>query len=224
MSTIVSACGYCEAREQTFDVLAPEMQAESAIMFGARCRHCRKVSNFTVTSGIGSIHSTRDALNKNDDATKAILIKERVPLAQDPAAPAHVPSEVAKSYIQAEKLIKSKDMSEPAAVMYGRTVELALEKVAQMRSTPLAGSTLVKRIDDAAAKNLLPNDLAEWAHEVRQLRNDGAHVNAVNHNEVLELQGFVELLLRYLFTLPGIMADRRLKKTTPVVSSSEAAA
>jgi hypothetical protein len=211
MSTLVTLCGFCNSKDQTFDVVSYELTGTGFVILGLRCRKCRKVSCGTATSSNDN-HTLLNTLKSEQDVTKYLTMREQVPLPHAPKAPQHVPTEVAKAYVQAEKLVGSADMAEPAAVMYGRTVELALTEASNLKGTALSGSTLVKRIDDAAAKHLLPADLAEWSHEVRQLRNDGAHVNPVDHAEVLELQGFVELLLRYLFTLPGIMADRRLKK------------
>ena len=219
MSTIVNTCGFCEAADQTFDIVSHEVYQQYMVIVGARCRRCRQISCLTVDSPVGNIAAVREALGKNDDATSAINVRYRSPRLKEPEAPPHTPSEVSRAFVQAEKLSKSKEMAEPAAVMYGRTVELALEKAAHLKSITLTGNTLVKRIDDAASKHLLPADLAEWSHEVRQLRNDGAHVTDVKHEEVLELQGFVELLLRYLFTLPGVMSERRLKKANAAASA-----
>lgn len=211
MSTLVTLCGFCASKDQTFDVVSHELSGGASCILGIRCRKCRKVSCGTATFSRDS-HSIAGVLQSDHDVSRYLAIREQVPLPQTPKAPLHVPADVAKAYVQAEKLVESPDMAEPAAVMYGRTVEIALAQASNLKGIPLTGNTLVKRIDDAAARNLLPADLAEWSHEVRQLRNDGAHVNQVDHAEVLELQGFVELLLRYLFTLPGMMADRRLKK------------
>lgn len=218
MATLVSVCGYCASKDQTFDVISYEAISQFGVVLGTKCRRCRKISCLLVEPRNGNASGLISGIPHLPDITSIIHIRERVPLVKDPSAPPHVPDDVAKAYVQAEKLVGAPDMAEPAAVMYGRTVELALSEASKMKGVPLAGTTLVKRIDDAAAKHLLPADLAEWSHEVRQLRNDGAHVNPVDHTEVLELQGFVELLLRYLFTLPGIMAERRLKKNGSPVS------
>jgi hypothetical protein len=212
MSTLVTLCGFCNSRDQTFDIVSHELTGNGIFVLGLRCRKCRRVSCALATSPTHDNHAAHQLLSREADATSAMRIREQTPLPHEPKAPKFVPTEVAKAFVQAEKLVGSPDMPEPAAVMYGRTVEIALSEASKIRGVALSGATLVKRIDDAAEKALLPKDLAEWSHEVRQLRNEGAHGVSVAHDEVLELQGFVELLLRYLFTLPGLMQERRLKK------------
>ncbi len=76
--------------------------------------------------------------------------------------------------------------------------------------------TLFERIDEAARQNKLTPSLAEWAHQIRLDGNDAAHDEEPFSKEDAErLQTFTELVLLYLFTLPGKLDEARAAATNP---------
>lgn len=211
--TLVFDCGHCDARDQTFDILSKEVQNVSTygsprqeLYLGVRCRRCRMVS--CVVSPWAYSSDLSHKLDHSQDLTSALFSRAYiVPSPRKPDIPLHTPDIVGRAFVQAEKQVKDPSMTESAAVMYGRTVETALKKVAESKGIEFKGTTLVRRIDEAADLNLIPRDLAEWAHKVRELRNEGAHGESVTQKSLMELRGFVDLLLRYLFTLPGTLKE-----------------
>lgn len=65
---------------------------------------------------------------------------------------------------------------------------------------------LVDRIDVAEKQGAMTKDMAQWAHRIRRLGNDAAHDDEpFSERDAAELRGFTDLLLRYLFTLPGML-------------------
>lgn len=214
MQTIVFNCGYCSAKSQTGDVqyngFVKETRHESLpiIILGVVCRRCSMISCLQCLNPNGGIAPN----NANLDLTVHLQLVRQTPELSEPEAPSHVPIVVARAFIQAQKQVADPTMSESAAVMYRRTVEQALTEAAQQRSMSLSGSNLKQRIDQAAKADLIPNSLAEWAHDVRELGNEGAHGHSVEAKDLAELAGFVELMLRYLFTFPGQLAERRARR------------
>ena len=80
-----------------------------------------------------------------------------------------LPSQIAKSYEAAQK-VKTID-SNAFAVLLGRVLDLVcIDKKAK-------GDSLFKRLKDIADKDIMPQQLAEMAHALRQLRNIGAHAD-----------------------------------------------
>ncbi len=97
------------------------------------------------------------------------------------------------------------------AVAAGRTLE------AVCKHEKAIGKTLAEKLDDLVKSDRIPRTLAEMAHQLRQIRNLGAHAT---EDEVTELDvpiilHFVEAILEYLYVAPAKIAavQARLTKT-----------
>ena len=119
------------------------------------------------------------------------------------SAPAHTPPNVARFFEQGmENLARNFDA---AGTMFRKALDIALKE-----SFPELHGTLMHRIDSAAATGILTADMAAWAHQIRRLGNDAAHeAEPFSENDAKDLHNFTDLILRYLFTLPGMLEDAR---------------
>ncbi|ARW48714.1 hypothetical protein S1001342_02415 [Acetobacter pasteurianus subsp. pasteurianus] len=64
--------------------------------------------------------------------------------------------------------------------------------------------SLNNRIDLLAAQRFLTPSLRDWAHGIRFITNEDVHTsNDVSAEEVTEIAEFTDMLLQYLFELPG---------------------
>ena len=73
---------------------------------------------------------------------------------------------------------------------------------------------LVDRIEKAAKQGELTPELAKWAHQIRIDGNDAAHEEKpFSEEDAKRLQTFTELVLIYLFMLPGMLAKVRDEQT-----------
>ena len=125
------------------------------------------------------------------------------PTPATPDAPEHLPPNVKQYFLEAATNVKAAPNA--AGAMFRKSVDVALKHVA-----PEATGTLVKRIDRAAKLGKLTPELEEWAHHVRLEGNDAAHdEDPFTVEEAEALHRFTELVLMYLFTLPGMLAERR---------------
>jgi len=94
-----------------------------------------------------------------------------------------------------------------AGAMIRKTLETALKA-----KFPESRGTLIKRIEAAEKDGALTRDMAQWAHQIRHLGNEAAHEEEpFSEDDAEDLRSFTDLLLRYLFTLPGMLEKARKK-------------
>ncbi|WBT07594.1 DUF4145 domain-containing protein [Brevundimonas vesicularis] len=128
------------------------------------------------------------------------------PAASAPRVPEFLPQTVERSFVQGETNLGLHDHDEAAATMFRRALDLALKD----RFPDLKGD-LNKKIIKLAQDHVIPQSLADWAHEVRVIGNDGAHdLEGCTHEDAVAARDFVDAVLRYLFSLPGMIEARRL--------------
>ena len=121
--------------------------------------------------------------------------------------PEYLPKRVAQRYSEALSNM-GRAAYESAGMMFRKTLELSLKTI-----RPDDDGNLYFRIDKAAEAGAITRDLAEWAHRVRLDGNDAAHEDTVpTAEDIRELKHFTELVLRYLFTLPGMLKRWSEKK------------
>lgn len=91
------------------------------------------------------------------------------------------------------------------AVGIGRMLE------AVCRDQGAAGKDLFEKLDDLVARGGLPKPLAEAAHELRKLRNLGAHDTEVEvaAEDVALIEALGEAILEYLYRAPAAVATVR---------------
>lgn len=70
---------------------------------------------------------------------------------------------------------------------------------------------LKAQIDELFDKNIITQDLKDWAHEVRYVGNDAAHPNDtdVDKNDAEEIIDLVESLCEVLYVAPAKAANRK---------------
>lgn len=120
-------------------------------------------------------------------------------------APENLPPAVEKAFLQGETNLALDGHEEPAATMYRRALDLALKT-----EFPELKGDLFKKIEKLAAENVIPQSLADWAHQVRGIGNDGAHdLDGCTQTDAEAARDFVDAVLRYLITLPEMIKRRR---------------
>ena len=75
-----------------------------------------------------------------------------------------------------------------------------------------ADGALFARIEGLASRGVLPQTLADWAHEVRLVGNTGAHFDPIEDvavDDAREMLGFLRELMHYLYVLPAELKRRR---------------
>jgi Domain of unknown function (DUF4145) len=131
------------------------------------------------------------------------------PVAPGPLIPEHLPHEVERVYLQAERNFPISGNEEAAGTMYRKALDVGLKNIA-----PSVNGTLKARIATLVQQNLLTPALGEWAEQIRLLGNEAAHeIDQPTRDEVEALRNFSDLVLRYLFTLPAMVTARKAPAT-----------
>lgn len=119
-----------------------------------------------------------------------------------PNVPEHIrglPKKISKAY-EASQKVKSID-SNAYAVLLGRVLDLVcIDKNAE-------GDSLYERLKDIAEKDIMPQQLADMAHGLRQLRNIGAHADLgeLTPAEVPILENLSKAILEYVYSAPALI-------------------
>ncbi len=110
-----------------------------------------------------------------------------------------LPENIEKSYSAAQK-IKNID-SNAFAVLLGRVLDLiCMDKHAE-------GDTLFSRLKNLADRGIMPQQLADMAHQLRQLRNIGAHADLgeLTVAEIPILEALIKAILEYVYSAPNLV-------------------
>lgn len=122
-----------------------------------------------------------------------------------PDAPDHLPPNVKEFFLEAAANVKTGPNA--AGAMLRKSIDVALKHM-----DPALTGKMIARIDKAAKSGKLTPELAKWAHHVRLEGNDAVHDDdPFTAEEAEALFEFTELVLMYLFTLPGMLKERRGK-------------
>jgi hypothetical protein len=119
--------------------------------------------------------------------------------------PKHWPPDVGHYWVEARRSIEGKNWT-AAALMARSAVQLVV------RAHGAKGKNLKEEIDDLAARALILPIMKEWAHEVRELGNEGTHpqpgTTGTNEKDAKDVVEFLSFLMTVMYNLPN-----RLKST-----------
>jgi hypothetical protein len=131
-------------------------------------------------------------------------------LKTDRKAPQHWPSQIGSAWEQAHKAIGTKSW-DAAAAMAGRALQAATR--GHFKAKP---GKLKSEIDELGERGILPTPMMEWAHEIRLLRNVGAHPDeegiAVDAKDARDIVEFMDYFLVYALNLPRQIADYKKRR------------
>jgi len=130
------------------------------------------------------------------------------PEAPGPLIPELLPPDVERVYLQAERNFPIAGNEEAAGTMYRKALDIGLKKI-----DPSQSGMLGPRIQKLSDAGKLTADIAVWSKTVKDVGNDAAHEEApITRDELVGLRSFTEMVLRYLFSLPGAVKKRRGEK------------
>jgi uncharacterized protein DUF4145 len=195
------------------------------------CPHCLRRGNFRIeyTSALPnpSLHKTMNfvVLKCNDCVMSCFVMwsasrsgaggmydyRVYPPcLKGDPEAPEHWPKQVGSAWEQAHKAINTKSW-DAAAAMAGRALQALTRGHFKAKH-----ATLEKEIEELGGKGILPVGMVEWAHEIRLLRNIGAHPDqyetSVDATDAKDIVEFLDYFIAYALNLPKQIADYKARR------------
>lgn len=117
------------------------------------------------------------------------------PEPQLPKAPQHLPDDIEKPFLRAQKLIAMPDdMFSEAGNVFRKTLERAIAHIA-----PNLNGTLNNKIDQLVAKDMLVPTMGKFAHAIRELGNEATHgKDDLSREEVTNLALFTDFFAVHL--------------------------
>ena len=206
MSVISTVCPHC-SRDVALSVVSTHAVRESSNEFDLFCicptcgRAC--VANVkSANSKAFNVQSMPKVIRSSEMLTINIEPKPRIP-----TSPEFVPDVVSNLYLQGEGSLLA-GRFDAAAMTLRRTLEVALK----LRWPGMSGS-LASRIDQLAELHEITPSLQAWAHSIRLDGNSATHeVDLVEALDAKNILDFTELFLMYVFTLPGMLDQRKMAK------------
>jgi hypothetical protein len=124
--------------------------------------------------------------------------------------PKYCPPDVGTYWVEAHRSIEGKNWT--AAALMARS---AIQLVARAHGG--TGASLKQEIDDLANKGLILPIMKEWAHEVRELANEGTHpqpgTTGTNERDAKDVVEFLTFLMTVMYRLPTEIDEYRRRKT-----------
>ena len=190
--------GYCE-----YHGLDKKRDLQFTVFF--TCGNCDKGVLVTVLCKSGS--AAPGSFHDNYMKSSSHIVEDTYPQKKVFAAPDHVPEDITYFYQQAVDNLKPGSW-DSAALMGGKVLETTFKT-----KFPEVTGKFYNRIETLANDHILIESMKEWAHEIRLVRNEAAHsTERIEEQDARDLMSFVEVLLMYIFTLPGMLANRRSRE------------
>jgi hypothetical protein len=207
----VDTCPHCLKHDVAMRVVQVVMAEAFRPNLYLCCPNCKLPS---CARGYSSTNlSAHDMLSRDSNTQDLkVTIEQLWPQIPAPLIPDHLPEAATRSLLQAETNFRQPKHEEAAAVMYRKALEVGLKTI-----DPELKGTLAQRIKSLADAGQLTRELADWAREIKNLGNDGAHeLDAIDRDELTQMRGLVGMVLQYLFTLPEQVSVLRskVKETT----------
>lgn len=206
ITTILPECPHCHVHyTQAFFVEQHQKESGKVISFWL-CGQCQGGLVFEGDINIkGSF--------KNRVEFKSF---ERVyPEIKEIEPPEYLPKEVEDSYLTGKDLLRRFNEDFPRADLYcccvatRRSVEMA------MKDFGASGNNLYQKIEDLANKHIITESMKTWAQEIRVIGNEGAHESGgLVRQDAEQALYFAEMLFKYMYSLPGMIAERRKKMSS----------
>jgi len=173
------------------------------------CPRCRRPSSGEIRRSRSDAPDLDSLVNSELDLTDfSWEVVEFWPQPPGPVIPENLPPEVERTYLQAERNFGIEGNEEAAGTMYGKALDNALRRI-----DPTLTGMLGPKVKKLAAAGRLTADIAEWCDNIRVIRNDAVHEQEpITRDELEDLRNFTDAVLRYLFSLPGMVKQRRGEK------------
>lgn len=208
MASYTTICRQCGADCIALQLRGAYAIVENELALFCECPRCDLPSTFHIRSSdiapnqIGSVISTNFDLSAIQHRVIACWPERKL------LTIPFVPEKVSKAYRQAEDNFPRIGNEDAAAVMFRRTLELALQEKFGRKV-----QNLKSEIDKLVKSGDLIPSIGEWAHEVRLIGNEAAHQeDGVDRESLTDLRNITEIILRNLFMLPGLIEERRKRR------------
>jgi hypothetical protein len=224
MSAILTHdCPFCGTRSVAFSTEGKwaesiKLDSEKTASVLLRCGNCGRgaLARFALSPGAHWEHFQR--LERADYANSYENLGYRLvefhPSSGTGEAPPHTPPRVMELYKQASSNLHNRNWDASGA-MSRKCLDVATKLISRERlpdseKNRVVGLWLKARIEALAASNLLTTDIAGLATLIKDGGDDASHdEDPYTEDEARRLLEFTEVLLTYVFTVPGMVEAAR---------------
>jgi len=206
MPTLTHDCPHCGTAKSAFALDFSKKCGLNTRTFAAigLCSGCQQPALMVFSGSHAGGHPPSNVTP--EDFASSFELKSFWPRSPQPRLPSYTPEKILNVLREAEDARARRVAGvHTAGMAYGKVLDLA---------TKAAGGKADKlgpRITEIAAAGKITQDLAAWMQTLRVVRNDAMHEDeAMTVDEIEELGEATQLLLQYLFTMPGMLA--KIKK------------
>ena len=238
MAVLVENCPRCGAGQMTFDMLHEhviETKQYVSEMF-CRCRNCNETVTFRVAQRaelepilraqfelMKALPNASTSLNQFLRVEKYVSVRDFVSV----APPEHCPSDINAVFCEGSKCLAIECFN-AAGTMFRLCVDLATRRMLPPEATE--GGPNAKQRRDLGLRlpwllehGLLPKELQELSHCIKEDGNDGAHAGTLKKEDAEDLLDFTSALLERVYTEPErlklakLRREQRRKAAAPAV-------
>ncbi|NIG74975.1 DUF4145 domain-containing protein [Klebsiella sp. Ap-873] len=212
----------------SFDITCPHCLRENAVLqaFSQHqrhndhlsdvpffCRSCDRSGIAVVRTNIG--HSPLAYSQSKDVVITAspgsFELINVYPTIEEHSAPENSPLRASDSFIEAKDNLK-RGKFDTAVMLCRKTIDIATRSLLGDNSRD---EKLVKRIEILRGRDLITEQMKDWAHIVRIDSNGAVHSDEeFTKEEAEEMIGFTEVFLIYSFTLPAMVTAKQQASAT----------
>lgn len=222
MSTIVSNCPRCKANLINFDVgsfvlTSVQYSWQHRFEIFAVCRRCRKpsllkVEQKTTQRGIDHLFEepAQRVFSKDIDLGTLVRVTGHVSLVDESAidCPEHVPQNLKLIFDEGASCY-SLSCFNASVAMFRLLLDLDTKEIALENNVQ---GNLNARLQRLFRENLLPAELEDLSHCIRQNGNDGAHDGTIGSAEAEDIMDFTISYLETRYTFPYRVQARKLAR------------
>ena len=209
MAEMVLDCPHCGSERVGFD-FGGERQRSSAPQRWSCLLVCRKCDKGIVVELFHYSSNTPPSSRRGDLWVAGFTLAAIYPASRKITAPEHTPDEIAKDYKEAMDNLRRENFTS-AGMMFRKVLERSTMKLAPDGGN-FGAMTLYQRIDNLAEQHILTPAMKDLAGIIRLEGNQAAHGSEeFDRASAMSMQSFVELFLRYIFTLPKSVEKAKSK-------------
>lgn len=236
---LLGNCPRCRAKRTTFDVLSSVLKrVEHGWLYtfeaACSCRECARLTIFIIrqnsdTTGLNLFKEKQRPHTMEGSISGLVKIEGFVNISDIGAAapPEHLPNDVDTVFQEATKC-HTIGCWNAAGAMFRSAIDIATR--ALLPQADVEGLSRAQRrnlglrLPWLFGNGLLPRDLEDLSHCVREDGNDGVHEGSLREDEADDLADFTRLLLQRLFTEPrrlelaAARREERRAKSVPDVA------
>jgi HEPN domain-containing protein len=208
LAVLTRNCPHCLTQRVAFTPFGeykwkPDYNSPQKSITALRCANCS--GGYFIECYLHTTTTPSNSHGNIEEEANIKIIKE-YPQTEISTCPEHLPENIRNFYMQAEISLQHKSY-DASSIMSRKCLE------ATVKTLDSSGTgNLYSRIEALYTKGLIAETLKDWAHMLRENGNEAAHEEQpVTEEHASELLSFSELLLMYVFTLPGMITAKKPK-------------